>query len=143
MTEALKYLVVEEAFRHQLAASMSAAEKSSILSDTAFLLGFDGDGNIRVINETELGENTCHELSYLTGSLNFLFDLISTRIQEEEGPPEKLDEYLLYRKKVVRLMIDLLLGLSAIQSDADAATVCSEVYHRKMQVRNLLLQKQP
>jgi hypothetical protein len=143
MTEALKYLVVEEAFRNQLAASMSAAEKNCILSDTAFLLGFDGDGNIRVVNEIELEENTCHELSYLTGSLNFLFDLISTRIQEEDGPPEKLDEYLQYRKKVVRLMIDLLLGLSAIQTGTDAAAICGEVYHRKMQVRNLLLQKQP
>lgn len=142
MTEALKYLVVDEAFRNHLAASMSPAEKNSILSDTAFLLGFDGDGNIRVINEIELGENTCHELSYLTGSLNFLFDLISTRIQEEDSPAEKLDEFFQYRKKVARLMIELLLGLSAIRSADDAASVCSEIYHRKMQVRNMLLQKQ-
>jgi hypothetical protein len=125
-------------FHTELGRTISIPREQDVVSKFLSRLGVDENGSIAHINEVQLSEKTSGRLTYLLGSLNFLFNLIN---EETEGVSPENAAVARWRKEVISLQIDMLSELCQASSQEAVNSVIERVRSSKDQIKKELIRQ--
>jgi hypothetical protein len=137
MSNQVRNSALNDLFHTELGKTITMPREQDIVSSFMSRLGFDENGVIAHINEVPLNENTSVRLSYLFGSLNFLFNLINEELGAGASPESV--ELARWRKEVVSLQIEMLSELCQASSLEAVNTVIERVRLSKDHIKKELI----
>jgi hypothetical protein len=138
MADFIEHLLLDELFQIEIAGDIDTHRSQVRLSEISTHLQVDEDGNIISVNDIPLENDTSHQLSYLIGSINFLFVVINERVADVHFPRKEKEGLLDLKERVIGLIVDLISELSQSGSNEGVIAIIERIGKRKLVLKKML-----
>ena len=135
MATSIESLVLDDLFQIEIMRAIDMVDRQDTFSRIQSYFKVDKDGNIVNINEIPVAENVSHQLTYLIGSINFLFSMANDEIFVSELSAQRRSELNNSCRKTVGLLIDLLSELLESDSLETVNNIIEKISERKTAIK--------
>ena len=136
MAVMLKKLLMNEALYTEVLHMLDA--DAGLLTQWQTVLHINEEGNIVRVNQAALTGNNCSQLTYLIGSIGFLYNLVSSQLNTPLLPGDSKQALITCKKEIVALLIELLSELSQAGTAENIDALLENIRSKKIEIKEEL-----